>query len=1136
MKLTNLIPIKAGKTLSRLCIIGALSLGSSFVFAQNQQVRLSGSNLTLKAAFKQIEQQTKLFVDYNTQDVNDSRVIKKVPAGNNVKNVLEQLLEGTNCSITFSNGHVIISKNTPVSSKSKKITGTIKDANGEPIVGANIVEKGTTNGIITDMNGYFSLTMSSASIMQVSYIGFISQEIRIGDKDQFLIQLAEDTQNLDEVVVVGFGTSKRRDVVGSITKINSEELTKLPVTNIADGLQGLSSGLMVTNQSGHPGSAPEIRIRGINSINLSSEPLWIVDGMPIHTSSSDRTAGGTKSVSAISMLNPNDIESIEVLKDAAATAIYGSRASGGVILVTTKSNKGKLTGLQLSYDGGVSKLPFSQNDVFMDSKSWWKMKDLAHVNAGESLTNPDLCMAIQFYGERPSMTKEEAININTDHLGALTQSAFYHQVGLTANKGFETGGVMFSFNYRNEEGLIRDNDFDRITSRINFNFKPLNFLEMGINSSFIYVKTNGVQSRDGKGGAGWTNWRRTLPWYKIYDEDSQTGYWAVNSGFNLRASVDRNLIRNDVDSYRNINHFFTQWDTPLDGLKIRGEVGVDLMVTNTSFWRSALLVPIVPYVSSAYEQSVTKANMNYDAYANYNKTFDVHNIDVTAGWEAFRNWNYTRFAEGQDLQTNYPELINPLTMLQMGGYRGGDQYLMGFFARANYKLLDKYILNASVRRDGHSAFSQDNRWANFYAVGVGWILSDEDFMADMSWLNLLKLRGSYGTTGNTNVNNSMTYMSWGLNTNNIFGVNYAINGSSTVGPLGSTSLKWETTANMDLGIDFGILGNRINGSFAYYSQKISDLILRGSVQPSVGYFTNEIYENVGDLKNWGVEFNISSVNIENKNFSWKTDFNISTNRNKVLKLNEAEKGKGREYDTSIRKEGEALNTWYLANNIGVDSEKGVYMIEERNMDVWNSEYETRGTGKIIPMTNNNVANNKMIQHGKTPLPKFYGGLSNTFYYKGFDLNILLNFAGGHWLMNGIYADCDQMDSNSNAIKDLIGNSWEKPGDIAKYPQVMSGESYYYDNDGNLSETRTQFTRVEHTTRFLQRGDFIRLRNIQLGYTLPKSVLNRVKLSNVRLFVGGSNLFTITGFDGLDPETVDDLPIARSFNFGVSLNL
>jgi len=1117
---------------------------ANVAYSQSVKFSLQLEEATLQEVLSEIERKSSFYFTYNARQINANRRISVDFEDKVVMEILDEILAKENIKYTIDDKHIILYKADKEDFKlqslqqqqKKQISGIVTDERGEPIIGANVVEKGTMNGVVTDIDGQFNISIGANSSLQVSYIGYMTKEVSIGNQNNIRIALAEDSQSLDEVVVIGFGTSKRRDVVGSITKINSEELTKLSVTNIADGLQGLSSGLMVTNQSGHPGSAPEVRIRGVNSINLSSEPLWIVDGMPIHTGASDRTSGGTKSVSAISMLNPNDIESIEVLKDAAATAIYGSRASGGVILVTTKSNKGKLTGLQLSYDGGVSKLPFSQNDVFMDSKSWWEMKDLAHTNAGESLTNPDLCMAIQFYGERPPMTKEEAINTNTDQLGALTQSAFYHQVGLTANKGFETGGVMFSFNYRNEEGLIRNNNFDRLTSRINFNFKPLNSLEMGINSNFVYVKTNGVQSRDGKGGAGWTNWRRTLPWYKTYDENSQTGYWAVNSGFNLRASVDRNLIRNDVDSYRNINHFFAQWDTPLDGLKIRGEVGVDLMVTNTSYWRSALLVSIVPYVSSAYEQSVTKANMNYDAYANYNKTFGIHNIDLTAGWEAFRNWNYTRYAEGQDLQTNYPELINPLTMLQMGGRRGGDQYLMGFFARANYKLLDRYILNASVRRDGHSAFSKDNRWANFYAAGAGWILTDEGFMEDMSWLNLLKLRGSYGTTGNTNVNNSMTYMAWGLNTNNVFGVNYAINGSTTVGPLGSTSLKWETTANMDLGVDFGILGNRINGSLAYYSQKISDLILRGSVQPSVGYFTNEIYENVGDLKNWGFEFNVSSVNIESKDFTWKTDFNISTNKNKILKLNEAEKGKGKEDITSIRKEGEALNTWYLANNLGVDTEKGVYMIEERDADVWDTEHRTVSTGRIIPMTNNNATNNKMIQQGKTTLPKFYGGLSNTFYYKGFDLSILLSFAGGHWLMNGIYADCDQMDSNSNAIKDLIGNTWEKPGDVAKYPQVMSGESYYYDNDGNPSATRTQFIRTEYTTRFLQRGDFIRLRNLQLGYTLPKSVLNRIKLSNVRLFVGGSNLFTLTGFDGLDPETVDDLPIARSFNFGVSLNL
>ena len=353
---------------------------------------------------------------------------------------------------------------------------------------------------------------------------------------------------------------------------------------------------------------------------------------------------------------------------------------------------------------------------------------------------------------------------------------------------------------------------------------------------------------------------------------------------------------------------------------------------------------------------------------------------------------------------------------------------------------------------------------------------------------------------------------------------------------GSKDLKWETTANLDLGFDFGILNNRINGSFAYYTQKVSDLILLGNVQPSVGFDTNQIYENVGDLKNWGFEFNVSSVNIENRNFTWKTDFNISTNKNKILTLNAAEQGKGKEESTSIRKEGEALNTYYLASNVGVDSEKGIYMIEQRDKDVWDKAYETTSTGKIIPMTNNNVSNNKMIQHGKTPLPKFYGGLSNTFYYRNFDLNVMFSFAGGHWLLNSLYTTGTQMSSECNTVKDMVGNTWEKAGDNAKYPQLVSGNNYHYDNDGNYSEKTVAYGSVGQTTRFLQRGDYIRLRNLQLGYTLPKSVLNAIKLSNVRFYVGVTNLFTITGYDGLDPETQQDLPIPRTVNFGLSLNL
>ncbi|GHV47855.1 SusC/RagA family TonB-linked outer membrane protein [Bacteroidia bacterium] len=1126
-------------------LIGTGVGNAAVTYSQVTQLTISMKNKSVKDVFKEIEKNSEYIFFYYDGVLDVSRKVNIQAEKQTVDKILDQLFETTDNTYVIDDRQIFISRKESVKSietkqlqqqKTRRIAGVVKDNTGEPVIGANVIAKGTTIGNITDANGRFSIDVPENSTLQVSFIGYKFAEVKVGGQDFLNILLTEDAEILDEVVVVGFGTTKRRDVVGSITKIGGDEITKIPTANIAQNLQGMSSGLMVTNASGHPGRAPEIKIRGLNSINLSTDPLWIVDGMPIHTGVSERTSDGIKSISAIAMLNPNDIESIEVLKDAAATSIYGSRAAGGVILVTTKSNKGKLTNVQLSYDGGVSQVPFKQNDIFMDSKTWWDMMDLSATNANQSLTNPDLCLGIQFWGERPHLSKEEAIAANIDQLGNLTQSAFFHQAGLTANKGFETAGVMFSFNYRNEEGLIRNNDFDRITSRFSFNFKPVHSMEVGINSNFIYMKSNGVQARGGKGGAGWDNWKHTLPWYIIYDENSQTGYWAANSGYNMRASTDRNLIRNDYDSYRNMNHAFAQWNTPLPGLIVKGEVGVDLMVTNSSYWRSALLVSQVPYISRAYEQSVTKANMNYDAYTNYSKTFGAHNIDFTAGWEAFRNWDYTRYAEGQDLQTAYPELRNPLTMLQMGGRQGGDQFLMGFFARANYKLLDRYLLNLSVRRDGHAAFSATNRWANFYAAGAGWILTDEAFMKDISWLNLLKLRGSYGTTGNTNVSNSMTYMSWGLNTNGIFGVNYPVSGSSEVGPLGSTSLKWETTANLDLGFDYGLFDNRINGSFAYYTQKISDLILRGSVQPSVGYFNNQIYENIGDLKNWGVEFNISSVNVQNKDFTWKTDFNISTNKNEIIRLNEAERGKGNEESQRIRKEGESLNTWYLANNLGVDTEKGVYMIEQRDADVWNTAYQTVSTGKIIPMTNNNVANNKMIQHGKTSLPKYYGGFTNTFYYKGFDLSVILSFTGGHWLMNNLYEATDQMSSENNSIKDLAGNSWEKPGDKAKYPQVMAGESYFFDNDGNTSATRTQFSSTSQTTRFLERGDYIRLRNLQLGYTLPKTLLNHIKLNSVRFYVGGNNLFTITGYHGVDPETIDDLPIPRTLNFGLSLNL
>jgi hypothetical protein len=406
-------------------------------------------------------------------------------------------------------------------------------------------------------------------------------------------------------------------------------------------------------------------------------------------------------------------------------------------------------------------------------------------------------------------------------------------------------------------------------------------------------------------------------------------------------------------------------------------------------------------------------------------------------------------------------------------------------------------------------------------------------MDDNSVLSLLKLRGSYGITGNTAVSNEMTYMQWGLDTNIKWGV-AGPNGSTTIGPLGSAGLKWETTANTDIGFDYGLFGNRINGSFAYYTQNISDLILLGSVQPSVGFNSNFIYENVGDMKNHGVEFNVSTTNISTNDFSWRTDFNISTNKNEIVSLNEAETGRGKIEGNYIRREGESLNTWFLTNYVEVNKDVGIPMIDQIDADKWANEDITVPSGILIPCTESNTPDNRVIQSGKTPLPTYYGGLNNTLTYKNFDFNILLSFSGGNWIMNDLYRIGYEVGVDATTIKELYGNTWENPGDEADWPKLW-GNGIYYDND--LNPTTTKFTNsLENTTRFLEKGDFIRARNIQLGYTFPESVVRKIGVGSVRIYAGANNLFTITGYKGLDPESLMDLPIPRTFNFGISLNL
>jgi hypothetical protein len=435
--------------------------------------------------------------------------------------------------------------------------------------------------------------------------------------------------------------------------------------------------------------------------------------------------------------------------------------------------------------------------------------------------------------------------------------------------------------------------------------------------------------------------------------------------------------------------------------------------------------------------------------------------------------------------------------------------------------------------------SKDNRWATFTALGAGWIITDEEFF-NVKGISLLKLRGSYGQTGNTALNKEMTQINWGLSSTR-YGGSY-LPGGTTIGPIGSTDLKWETTSSLDFGLDYGFFDNRISGSVAYYTKDITDLILKGNVQESVGFNTNSVWENIGDMKNWGWELNMSTINVNKGGFNWKTDFNISFNDNEIVRLNEFEKGKGTEVssvnqakgNSTIRKEGEKLDTWYLANFVQIDPDKGIAMIEQRDQSIWDTEFRTVSTGTAIPMNEANVNANKMIQHGKSALPTFYGGITNNFSYKNFDLNVQFVFAGGNYIMNYLYSRSANASSMGQIAKDMVGKNWEKPGDIAQFPQLVKEYLYKYDNAGNPSAAGTRFN-TDFSTFYLEKGDYVKLRNLQLGYTLPKAISKKAQLENVRLYVGGSNLLTLTKFRGFDPESSDDLPLARSFNFGCSVN-
>lgn len=1034
----------------------------------------------------------------------------------------------------------------------KTVSGCVVDANGEPLLRANILVKGTLNGTVADLDGKYSIKVSENDILEFSNIGFATKEVAVAGQTIINVTLEEDNQFLDDVIVIGYGTAKKRDYIGSVSTIKAEDISKVNPVSLEGALQGMAAGVQVNSSNGVPGAPQQIKVRGVGSLSCSTDPLWIVDGIPVQSDAMDKSYDGETQQSIIGMINPNDIESIQVLKDAAATAIYGSRAANGVIVVTTKSGKTGAPKVSVDLKAGISQ--WAHSDIGLANTSeWFQIAEMAMKNT----LGADGYDVATTFGQLPAseytMTTDEAKKVNTNWIDEISRLGVYSEANVSISGGTEKLRAYSSFRYRKDIGNLKNNDLTTFGGNVKIDYAVTKWLDLSYRMAASISDNNRIKSSDGTNGSG--GWAQinsnALPWYKVYADDAQTTFWNTKNTTNPAASMDPSNMVSNLKTTNLISNLTGTIKLPVEGLSLKGDWGMNYIVSNGQSWRNA-------DVMSTTDQNIAKENKdiitinNLDAYLNFSRTFGkAHDINAVVGVEGMRKSGQYTTLVGTGLVGAFKEIGTPNKLTGTSGL-SGESYLLSYFFRANYKLLDRYIVNFSARRDGSSKFTEENRWANFYSGALGWVISEESWFKN-NVVNLLKLRASVGQVGNANIPQVDADKYEIIN-----GTGNTLEGLSTsrLVSLGNPNLKWETTTSYDAGVDFGILKNRINGSLAYYRRNVSDMLSQVSLPMSAGIRGgNKGWQNACDMYNQGLELELMGTIIEKKDFQWTVGFNLSTNKNMVTRLDEdsdnnhtgyLNPGDGSQVRTII-KSGLAYGTYYMAEFAGVDAQKGIPMIYEIETL---EDGTTQHTGKIIPATSTNMEANKMILQGKTALPTLVGGFNTAIRFKGFDASAVFSFATGQYIYSRLIQS--SMTPNAGMLvlnRKLLTDSWQKPGDVTDVPQVNAQCVYFYDDNGEQTTSPVLYGSENKTpsTRFLEKADYLKLRSLTIGYTLPEKLVRTINISNVRFYISGGNLFTLTPFSGYDPEVAIDqttgaavetfaaMPSTRTYTFGVNLS-
>ncbi|MDP5201320.1 TonB-dependent receptor [Flavobacterium sp. DG2-3] len=1030
----------------------------------------------------------------------------------------------------------------------KKVTGVVSDANG-PIPGVNVMIKGTKNGVQSDLDGKYIITAKTGDVLTFSYMGFKDVSLTVGSGSVLNAKMQEDGKELDEVVVVAYGTAKKTSYVGSATQIKSEQLENRPLTNALSVLEGSTSGVQIQSSAGQPGAAPEIRIRGFSSINGSNTPLYIVDGVPY--------AGD------ISNLNSSDIESLSVLKDASSTSLYGSKAANGVIIITTKSGKSQKDKFSLNLSTGMTSRSIKDYkrvnaldyyplewEAIRNSRPMGNQTEIDAANAYASSRVPVVLVTNPFNVPSGSIVGTDG-KLNPDAKLLYPQDLDWakqlERAGVRKNVDFsyqgksERSNYFASLGYLDEEGYIQKSGFERTTGRLNLNTSLKEWFKTGVNISGTL--TNSKLGTDGvENTSSFKNPFRTIrtmgPIYPVFDHASNGDYVLDVNGNRVYSTVrgsgasnGRNVVYetlNDTDVVKGLalsaRTFFEISFTK--DLKFTTNASIDKTYRNRTYSYNTEIGDGAPTGLMAKEDKIL-TGITYNQLLNYSKKIGEHSFNILLGHESFDyETNWTSSSKTGQVAPDIIEFVNYATTTGLTSFTR-NYATESYFSRAGYDYMSKYIFSASLRRDGSSKFAKDNRWGNFWSLGGAWVISKENFLKDYSWISDLKLRASIGQVGNDShiIGNTNDAGS------KINGLNYYVsqptyslgNDNGSEGGIityaaAATDLKWEVNTQKDIAIGFGLFKNRLKGSVEYYNRNTDGLIF--SVPNPLSSGLDNRVENIGSMVNKGFEISLDGVIVKTNDFSWSLNINASTINNKITKLPQGEIIDG----TKKLSVGHSIYDYWLRDWYGVDPSDGYALFVADPKFVNTSDASMRVVNGVNVTTDQNKA---LYHYAGSAIPDLFGSFGNTFKYKGLQLDVVCAYQIGGKMYDTNYSVLMHTGNNyGSALSTDIFRRWQNPGDITDVPRL--------DVNRNTPSSAA-------SDRWLIGSDYLSLRQVNLSYKMPSEFISKFEIDNASIYINGENLMLFTKRQGMDPTqtfngtTQNRYIPSRVISLGLNLN-